>query len=248
MDAEARTRIDLHCHIVPGVDDGCQTVEQSLECMRRWSEAGYLGSVCTPHMGIDCFPENTPRRVAQWVQELQTHIDAAGLDYRLWAGGEVRLGEAVTAWLRESGIPALGGGGWVLVDYFGRRWPAFCDRGIDFLLEQGYEVLLAHPERLGLPEHEWDATMGRLADRGVKFQGNLNCVGGGEGPIAQDRALRWLHEDRYYVLASDTHGPDSVPGRQLGLKTALHQIGAKRVHELLSVRPQAMLDATTQAR
>ncbi len=248
MDAEPRTRIDLHCHLVPGVDDGCQTVEQSLECVRRWRQAGFLGSVCTPHMGSHCFPENTPRRVAKWVQELQTQIDAAGLEFRLWAGGEVRLGMGLTDWLHASGVPTLGGGRWVLVDYFGRHWPSFCDQGIDYLLEQGYQVLLAHPERLGLPEKEWTSVMARLADRGVKFQGNLNCFGGGEGPIAQDRALRWLQEDRYYVLASDTHGPDSVSGRQLGLKTVLHQIGADRVHELLSTRPQAILGATAQQR
>jgi protein-tyrosine phosphatase len=241
MDGVGENFTDLHCHLVPGVDDGCQAVEESLECVRRWRSVGYAGSVCTPHMGIDWFPENVPERVAVWVAVLQAAIDEAGLEYRLWPGGELRLGENVTSWLREWGVPTLGPTRWVLVDYFGRRWPDFCDRGIDYLLDHGYEVLLAHPERLGLPEREWEATMEDLARRGVRFQGNLNSIAGGEGAIAQDRALRWLHEGRYYVLGSDTHGLESVVGRQTGLKTAIRQIDADRVTELVSSRPREIL-------
>jgi DNA-3-methyladenine glycosylase len=224
MDRETREkklqlRIDLHCHLVPGVDDGCQTIEESLDCVRAWGAAGYLGSVCTPHMGSDWFPDNTPRRIAPLVGELQHRLDQEGLDYRLWSAGEVRLSETVVSWLREFGVPTLGETRWVLVDYFGRRWPECCDAGINYLLDRGYEVLLAHPERLTVPEREWQAVMDSLSERGVRFQGNLNSISGGEGPLAQDRALRWLSDDRYFVLASDTHGPDSVPGRLLGLKS-----------------------------
>jgi hypothetical protein len=90
--------------------------------------------------------------------------------------------------------------------------------------------------------------MESLSRRGVRFQGNLNSVSGGEGPIAQDRALRWLDESRYFVLASDTHGPDSVPGRLLGMKTALRQIGAARTAELLSIRPRQILESSNSTR
>ncbi len=243
MEVDSRIRIDLHCHLVPGVDDGCQTVEQSLACIRQWRAAGYLGSVCTPHMGSGWYPENTPDYIAPRVEQLQEHLDDAGIDYQLWCSGEVRLGEHIVSWLREHGVPTLGASRWVLVDFFGRQWPSCCDDGIDFLLDHGYEVLLAHPERLNLPEREWSETMECLARRGVRFQGNLNCVGGGEGPIAQDRALRWLSEERYFVLASDTHGPDSVAGRMQGLKTAVEHVGADYVTQLVSSRPRAIVEA-----
>jgi protein-tyrosine phosphatase len=251
MDGEtlktADSRLDLHCHVVPGVDDGCQTVDQSLECVRAWEAAGFLGAVCTPHMGSDWFPENTPQRIAPRVADLQDRIHEAGLNYQLRMGGELRLSDTVVSWLREWGVPTLGDSRWVLVDYFGRRWPDCCDQGIDFLLDHGYDVLLAHPERLTMPEREWQALMQDLAGRGVRFQGNLNSVAGGEGPIAQDRALRWLDEDRYFVLASDTHGPDSVPGRLLGIKTAQRQIGAARTSELLSKRPREIVQHQPEA-
>lgn len=242
MDVHDLPLIDLHCHILPGVDDGCQSVEESLECVRQWSAAGYVGSVCTPHMGSSWFPEVTPQRVVAWLETLRAQVDQAGLNYRLWPGGELRLGEHAVAWMQTHGVPTIGPSRWVLVDYFGRQWPDCCDEGIDYLLDHGYEVLLAHPERLNMPEKEWRNTMDCLAGRGVKFQGNLNCVGGGEGATAQDRALRWLREDRYYVLASDTHGPDSVAGRLRGLDTVLQQLGADRVHELLSARPREILE------
>jgi protein-tyrosine phosphatase len=197
-------------------------------------------------MGSDWFPDNTPQRIAPLVENLQGRLEDEGLDYRVWAGGEVRLSESVVSWLRRWGVPTLGDTRWVLVDYFGRSWPGCCDAGIDFLLDHGYEVLLAHPERLTLPEREWDSRMECLAKRGVRFQGNLNSLSGGEGPIAQDRGLRWLHEDRYFVLASDTHGPDSVPGRLLGVQTVEHQVGVARTDELLASRPTGILESNRQ--
>ncbi|MBW3596653.1 MAG: hypothetical protein KY475_05195 [Planctomycetes bacterium] len=245
MDVGIKNCVDLHCHLLPGVDDGCQALEESLECLRQWRRSGYVGSVCTPHMGVDVFPDNVPANVAEWTAELQAAIDEAGIDYYLWPGGELRLGEDITAWMREWGVPTIGPSRWVLVDYFGRRWPDFCDRGIDYLLDRGYDVLLAHPERLGLAERDWQATMEILAARGVRFQGNLNSIAGGEGAVAQDRAVRWLHEDRYYVLASDTHGLDSVPGRQAGLKAAIHQVGAEHIAELVSTRPREIVGAAS---
>jgi short-subunit dehydrogenase len=125
MPAEAPPgRIDLHGHLLPGIDDGCGTSEESLECIRRLLAHGFVGSVCTPHVTRENYPENTPENIARAVAALEERVAAAGLDYALWPGGEVRIARSTVAWLEEQGVPTLGSGRWVLVDHWGPTWPA----------------------------------------------------------------------------------------------------------------------------
>src|SRR4051794_18383380 len=81
--------IDVHSHLLPGVDDGCKTFAESLACARLLVEAGYSHCFCTPHIWptydntIDTIPGN--------VTQLQSHLDAAGINLRLLPGGEINL-------------------------------------------------------------------------------------------------------------------------------------------------------------
>lgn len=233
--------LDLHCHLLPGIDDGCRNLTESLECITRWHEAGFRGAVCTPHLCTTFFPENTTRAVAEWIVALQHAVDEASLSFTLWPGGELRLAERTIPWLEEHGVPTLGPGKAVLIDWWGNDWPTCCDDAIAWLLERGYQPVLAHPERMGLPEAELDRVLACLSGQGVLLQGNLNSLAGGEGPAAQQRAEHLLETERYYVLASDTHRPESVPGRHAGLKRLRSRFGDDWLQTLLADRPRTLL-------
>jgi protein-tyrosine phosphatase len=238
----ATGRIDLHCHLLPGVDDGCRTIEQSLDCIRSWLAAGFVGSVCTPHVGPSWYRENTPDNIARWIRTLREALVDAGIDYQLWDGGEVRLSEETIEWFSYWGLPTLGAGKCVLLDWWGDYWPEFGDETCEFLLENGYQPILAHPERMGLADAEYDRVLAGLENIGVWLQGNLNSISGGEGRQAQQRALRLLHEDRYFVLATDTHGPAGVSGRVSGLDEAREQFGGERLTTLLETNQRLILE------
>jgi protein-tyrosine phosphatase len=237
----AAGRIDLHCHLLPGIDDGCQTVEQSLACVRGWIEQGFTGSACTPHVGPSWYPHNTPDNIHERLPELRRSLADARLDYQLWDGGEVRLSPETMEWFSYWGLPTLGPGRCVLMDWWGNEWPEFCTEACQFLLDNGYQPILAHPERMGLEQRELDAVLERLQKAGVWLQGNLNSLGGGEGPVAERRAMQLLREDRYFLLATDTHGPDSLAGRIRGLQVVEQQFGADRLATLLEHRPREVL-------
>jgi protein-tyrosine phosphatase len=233
--------LDLHCHILPGIDDGCRNVIESLEVVQQWASLGMRGAVCTPHVCTSMFPNNHPVQIAQCVAELQRAIDAAEVRFDLWPGGEVRLAPRTIQWFGEFGVPTIGPGRAVLIDWWGRDWPACCDETIDWLFERGFQPVLAHPERMGLLEDELQHVIDRLQARGVWLQGNLNSLAGGEGLPAQRRADRWLAEGRYHLLASDTHGPDSVAGRALGLARVREQCGEATIVRLLIDRPREVM-------
>lgn len=172
---------------------------------------------------------------------LQDELDAAGLNYQLWAGGELRIAEDTISWIEEHGVPTVGQSCYVLVDYWGNKWPAYADRVIEYLLQEGYRPIVAHPERMDLDDVEWDAVLDRLEQSGVWLQGNLKCLAGREGPKVELRATRLLEEDRYRVLATDMHGTADLTDRLAGLSVVEQHVGGAKLRTLLAVVPQEIM-------
>jgi protein-tyrosine phosphatase len=237
----AAGRLDLHSHLLPGIDDGCRTLDDSFACVRQLLAHGYVGTVCTPHVILDTFPNNVPDRIAEAVVQLQEQLYAAGLEYWLWAGGELRIHADTIHWLESAGVPTLGPSRAVLIDWWGSDWPDFADEVCDYLIQHGYQPILAHPERMGLQPSELERVIDSLEQRGIRLQGNFNSVAGAEGPTASAWVQRLLAADRYYLMALDMHGPDSLGSRLTGLKLLESQIGRARVAEYLEIRTREVL-------
>lgn len=239
--ATSRGFLDLHSHLLPGIDDGCTSLAQSLACVRRLIERGFTGTVCTPHIWLQEFPENTPVNIARRVADLQQKLVEHGFEYRLWPGGEVRIAWDTLSWFEQHGVPTLGDSHNVLIDYWGRSWPDYGDIVVDELLAAGYQPVLAHPERMDFDDEEWTTTLDRLTERGAWLQGNLRCLAGGEGPRVQERAQELLTARRYQLVASDMHGPGDLDDRLAGIEAVEHAVGRAALEELLSARPAAIV-------
>jgi len=240
-DPPSSGRIDIHTHLLPGIDDGCRDIEQALTCVRAWMAAGFVGSICTPHVGPGFFQENTPDNIEQWVPELRQAIASAGLNYKLWDGGEVRILPETIEWFSYWGLPTLGEGNCVLLDWWGTEWPDYCVDCCQFLIDNGYQPVLAHPERMDLPDDVWEVVLQNLESRGVWLQGNFNSIGGGEGKRCHSRAWSLLRDDRYRILASDTHQPTDLSQRLSGLAEAEQEFGAEYIQLLTEERPREVL-------
>jgi len=241
LPASLRGAIDLHSHLLPGIDDGCRSYEESLACIRRLSEVGFKASVCTPHFGREIYPENTPTAIAEGVGRLSDRVKAAGIDYQLLAGAEIRLAKGTIAWLREVGVPTLGNSRAVLVDYWGMFWPPYANDIFEWLLGEGYTVILAHPERMEFTFDVLETHLVRLVEWGVLLQGNLNSFVGHEGPAAMHLARDYLSQERYWVLASDTHNPLGLETRLKGLADAAGRIEGAQLQRLIVERPAELL-------
>jgi protein-tyrosine phosphatase len=234
-------RIDLHSHLLPGLDDGCRSLDESIYCVQRLMECGFVGSVCTPHLWPEAFPENTPEQIGRAVAELREHIHLSGLNYQLWTGGELRIADTTLGWLDEVGVPTLGTSRCVLMDYWGERWPGYADELCLKLLERGYQPILAHPERMGLEESDLERLLLDLEHMGVWFQGNFNCMTGGEGRTAARWVRRLLNEARYFAMALDMHRPETLESRLEGLMLIEAEWGEETLRHLIEVQPRKVL-------
>lgn len=233
--------IDIHSHLLPGIDDGCQTLEESLECVDRLKQRGFVGSVCTPHFWPFHFPMNSPERITAGVLKLQQQLESRGITYALWSGAEVRIDQDTISWMQRWGVPVLGGSRCVLVDYWGITWERYVDDTLDFLLDSGYQPILAHPERMGFDDAEMEAAVASVQQRGVWLQGNFNSLTGNEGRTAERWVRRLLADDRYHLLAMDMHRPDSLTSRFQGMIHVEAEFGGDRLHALLHERPRSVL-------
>lgn len=233
-------RLDIHAHLIPGIDDGCADLDESLDAVATLRRHGYAGTVCTPHIWPELFPGNTPSHIVGLTTLLQQELDRHEVGYRLWPGGELRLFKHAIKWLKQHGVPTLADTRYVLCDLWEDRWPKHADQTLDYLLDEGYTPILAHPERMNVTRG-FEDHLDRIRGKGVLLQGNFNCFTGLEGPLAADRVRQYLRDGRYALMAMDLHRPDTLPARLEGLAMMADEFGAEAVERYTAQAPRDLL-------
>jgi protein-tyrosine phosphatase len=231
--------IDIHSHLLPGVDDGCDTVEESLACARALANAGYSHVFCTPHIW-DNLPFNTIDNIRAGVAKLQAAVDAAGIPVRLVPGGEISSGRDLTRTSPDQVVTAALRGKYALIDFWADAVPAHFEPNVRWLQSLGLTVILAHPERMRAVQRQPELAE-RFARLGVLLQGNLQCISDEPGEPTRDTIDRFLREGRYFAIGSDTHGVPGLPSRLEGLARLKTIVDEKTLHTLLITNPAKLL-------
>jgi protein-tyrosine phosphatase len=195
--------VDLHCHILPGLDDGSQSTGAMLRYARRLDAAAIRDVACTTHIKRAHFPRVDVFELADRRAEAQRAIDAEGLDVRLHPGGELAHEDALELDDRELELIAQGPSHapWLLLECPFAGLDDDFDAAVERLTGLGYGLLLAHPERA-------DGSLDRLRphlDAGALLQVNVSSLLGRHGPEARETAGRLVRNGLVYCLASDGH-------------------------------------------
>ncbi len=229
--------------MLPGIDDGCADVAESIACGRMFVEAGYSHAVCTPHFW-PTFPDNTVPGIVSRVQLLQTVFDRAGVALRLVAGGEIGLRDGLTAWPREA-IPTYGmAGRYVLFDFWADELPPYFWPTVNYWISLGLQPILAHPERIRAFHRDPHTVVDVVTRGGVWLQGNLQCLSDPRGEATREIAEELLQADRYVMLGSDVHKPETLACRLEGLRRAIDLVGLDVVERLTRTVPARLLGLT----
>ena len=194
--------IDLHCHILPGIDDGPDDMAGTLAMAREHVARGTTTVVATPHVGWD-YP-NSAEVIAAGVLEVNAALQAEGIPLEVLPGAEVALTRAVDMSAEQLGALRLGGSPWLLLEA-----PISVDApGIDGLVgivqSRGVRVLLAHPERCASFHTDPDL-LARLIAGGCLAQVTAGALTGFFGRTVQAAARRYVDAGLVHVVASDSH-------------------------------------------
>jgi protein-tyrosine phosphatase len=231
--------IDLHCHALPGIDDGPADLRASLALARAAAETGTRTIAATPHIDHwwDVDPASLPRRVA----DLAAACAAEGIDVDLRTGGEISLTRLVDLGEDELDALALGGGSHVLLEAPLSPGAGDFDELIGAVVARR-PVLVAHPERcpdfLRAPER-----YERLLEAGAHGQVTAGSFIGQFGQTIRKTVLRWLDRGWVHVVASDSHDAYRRPP---GLRAPLLRAGVSE--ELAAWLTEAVPGAIVAAR
>ena len=233
-------KIDIHSHMLPGVDDGCATMEESVATVEEMKLHGYAGAICTPHIWKDMFPNNSQSHIEGWVRLLREELANRELEFALWTGGEIRLHKKIIDEWKSDGVITLANSSYVLVDFWEPKWSRWVNKAFEYLLGEGYTPILAHPERL--PEmRKIEKNLETVMNEGVLLQGNFQCFTGEAGYLADVNIRKWMEKGWYTFLALDSHRPDSIFSRIDGLDIAMATFSQQMIREMTDTKPREMI-------
>ena len=235
-------RIDMHAHLLPGVDDGCRSVADSVAVGRQLVEAGYTHAFCTPHVPPH-LPADFPEKVRQWTFRLQGEYDAAGVPLTLHPGGELTL---AASWPRlaevtpDAIVTANLAGRFALFDFWADSLPHQLEPAVHHLIGAGMQPILAHPERIGAFQKDPSA-VDRVQAWGCWLQMNTWTLTLAPTSPVRRTAERLLRDNRYTLFGTDTHDAAGVPIRVQGLAAAADLVGWETVDRLTIANPAQLL-------
>jgi protein-tyrosine phosphatase len=198
--------IDIHNHLLPGIDDGAQNLDEALGLARAAVANGITHCLCTPHIHFGRF-DNTARSINSAYQVLSKALKEQNIPLKLGRAAEVRFDIEVLTAIDQNEIPFLGqwqGEKVLLLEFPHGELPIGAEQLVKILRSRGVLPMIAHPERnKGLMRRPED--LKPLLKQGCLLQLTASSVIGGFGERAEELALSLLADDVVTVIATDTH-------------------------------------------
>lgn len=233
--------LDLHCHLLPGIDDGAIDLAMSLEMARIAAADGIRTIACTPHIYPGMY-ENTAPGIRTAIAALQAELDAQGIPLRLVEGADTHLDTDLLGGIRAGRIPTLAGSRYLLLEPPHHVAPPRFEDSVFQLILGGIVPVITHPERLSWIEHQYD-TFKTLVKGGTWMQITAGSLTGRFGRRPRYWAERMLDDGLVHLLATDAHHPFRRPPLLAEARDAAAQrMGDGEAVHLVSTRPQGIVD------
>jgi len=235
--------IDLHCHLLPGIDDGAKSLEQALAIARASVDNGIHHAIMTPHLDPGRY-ENTRSSIRHHLVDFRQALQDAHIPLEIGMAAEVRVAPEILTLLDHGEVPFLGesdGYQIVLLELPHTHIPPGAEKFVDLLLQRKIRPLIAHPERNRDVVHKL-AKIDPFVEMGCLLQITAGSLVGifGDGPLLRAREL--LEYDVMKVLATDAHNLEARrPLLKEGTAAAAEILGDAAAHDLVHKNPLKIL-------
>ena len=198
-------QFDMHCHLLPGIDDGPESIEESLSIIQAMVAVGYQGAICTSHI----FPEvydNKADDMLRGVDSLQSVLDENNINFTLHASAEYMVDRQFIELAKAKKLLAFGKKDYVVIETGFTQENPYFDEAIYEMQYAGYCPILAHPERyLYLSQSKSIEQFEKIIDKGIELQINLFSLIGLYGRLSKEVAKILLKNNFIQWIGTDIH-------------------------------------------
>jgi protein-tyrosine phosphatase len=234
--------IDLHSHILPGIDDGAPDWNQTLQMAKIAAEDGIRAMVCTPHC-ISGFFENRRAPIIASVEQFRTKLSEAGIPLDVYPGAELRLDLDLGDRIESGEILSLNDTGrYALIELPPEVLPPHLENTFWDLQSRGITPILAHPERHPMLMHN-PAPLYSWVESGVLTQITAASLMGRFGSRVRNFSVDLIEHRLAHILATDSHGPLArTPRLSSAFMEARAILGESLALEMIQSIPQLVLE------
>jgi len=232
--------IDFHTHIIPNIDDGSRSIEETFNLIKEAKEVGFDGIVLTSHYIENYYETNSPERDV-WVKAISDNLKTTGIETDLYLANEIYLSDNMMNLLIEGKASTINNSSYVLFEMPLNVEPMNLYDVIYSLQENKIIPVLAHPERYSFVQKEPEL-INDLIEKGVLMQANFGSILGQYGEKAEIIVRKFFEANMIHFLGSDVHRQNTIYKR---IPKALNEIrnivGPEKLEELTTKNPMLAL-------
>lgn len=232
--------IDIHCHILPNIDDGSRSIEESMQMIREAYEAGFTDIISTSHYIEESY--NAPKSERQeLIEMLNAKIEQEGMNIKIYNGAEAYIAPNLVELIEKEKLPTMNGTKYLLMELPMHNQILHLENIVSKVINQGITLIIAHPERYDIVQKNYKV-LNELAEMGVLFQANYGSCIGQYGKEAEKTLKKLLKANRISFFGSDCHRAGSVYYQMPEILKKLEKmIGKEKLEELTTRNQQKLL-------
>ena len=229
--------IDFHSHILPGIDDGSRSIEQTIRMLKEAKEAGFTKIISTSHY-IEGYYESDEAERTELLNEVQKNI--SGIE--LYLGNEIYITNNMIDLIQNKQASTINNSKYVLFE-FPLSAKSMNDKEVVYrLIENGFVPVIAHPERYSYVQDNPEY-IEELAEMGALFQANYGSIIGMYGKKAEKTLKKLLKNDFIRFFGTDSHRIDQVYTKMPKILKKLHKVlSDEEIEEFTVINPQKVLN------
>lgn len=225
--------VDIHCHIIPSIDDGSKSFEETIKMAKKAESLGYDKIIATPHY-IDSDVTYTLDFMLEAVESLNKELEKNNINVKVYNGNEIFFTNNVYGILANKKASTIGNTNYVLMEF-----PMYSPKPLNMknevynLIASGYIPIIAHPERYSFVTKNYK-DLYEIIEMGALMQVNIGSISGTYGKDAKKNIKRLLRKNMVHFIATDSHDSERIYSiYEKCLKKIRRIIGSKNLSYLL---------------